>query len=94
MPLAIEINEFFHPAHIRVFGAKAIVQVSDLFPQPIQQPSSLEHRRAGFSGVVMTVHERSISPASHIANRLAGFSASDVRETNAVMGGQKPVSLY
>jgi hypothetical protein len=41
----------------------------------------------------MTVHKYDISPASHIANALAGFFASDARETKAVMGGQKPVSL-
>jgi hypothetical protein len=42
----------------------------------------------------MTVRLYSISAASHIASGLAGFFASDVRETKAVMGGQKPVSLY
>jgi hypothetical protein len=42
----------------------------------------------------MTVQKYTISPASHIASGLSGFFASDVRETQAVMGGQKPVSLY
>jgi hypothetical protein len=54
----------------------------------------MEHRRADFSGVVMTVHAHSISPASHISNGLAGVSASYVRETKAVMRGQKPVAQY
>jgi hypothetical protein len=42
----------------------------------------------------MTVQVHSISPASRIASGLAGFFASDVGEQKAVMGGQKPVSLY
>ncbi len=42
----------------------------------------------------MTAHVHSISPANRIARGLAGFFTSDVRETKAVMGGQKSVSLY
>lgn len=42
----------------------------------------------------MTAHANSTLPTSHIASGLAGFFASDFRETKAVMGGQKPVSLY
>jgi hypothetical protein len=42
----------------------------------------------------MTVHKHGILPASPIASGLAGFFASDVRETQTLMGGQKPVSLY
>jgi hypothetical protein len=94
MLLLMKINELFHPIHIGLFGSQAIVKVTDVFPQLIQQPSRLENRRAGFSGAVMTVHKYSISPASHIASGLVGFFASDVRETKAVMGGQKPVALY
>jgi hypothetical protein len=94
MFLLMNINELFHPVRVRCLGERAIVQVVDLFPQLIQQPSRLNHRRAGISGVVMTAHVYSISPASYIASGLAGFSASDVRDTKAVMGGQKPVALY
>jgi hypothetical protein len=42
----------------------------------------------------MTVHPHGISPPSHTASGFAGGFTSDVRETKAVMGGQKPVSLY
>jgi hypothetical protein len=94
MPLVMKINELFNPIQVRLLGAQAIVQATDLFPQLIWQPSCLEHRRAGFSGVVMTVHTYRVSPASYIASGLAGVLASDVRETKAVMGGQKPVSPY
>jgi hypothetical protein len=41
----------------------------------------------------MTVYKYGISPASHIERGLAGSFASDVRETQDVLG-QKPVSLY
>ena len=42
----------------------------------------------------MTVHKYKISPASHIANGLVVVLTPDVREIKAVMGGNKPVSLY
>jgi hypothetical protein len=42
----------------------------------------------------MTVHVHSISLASHIASGLAGCFASDVKQTKAAMGGQKPVARY
>jgi hypothetical protein len=42
----------------------------------------------------MTVYKYGIPPASHIERGLAGFIASDVRETQAVMGGQTAVALY
>jgi hypothetical protein len=35
----MKINELFHPIHIRLFGSEAIVQVTDLFPQLVQQPN-------------------------------------------------------
>jgi hypothetical protein len=42
----------------------------------------------------MAVHKYGISPASHIASGLAADLVPDVRETNAVMGGQTAVALY
>jgi hypothetical protein len=39
MPLIMKINELFHPVHVGFFRSKAIVQVTDLFPQLIQQQS-------------------------------------------------------
>jgi hypothetical protein len=35
----MKMNELFHPVHIGLFGSQAIVKVTDLFPQLIQQPS-------------------------------------------------------
>jgi restriction system protein len=32
MQLVMKINELFHPVHIRLFGANAIVQKADFFP--------------------------------------------------------------
>lgn len=63
---------------------------------PTSDPAAelLKYRRACFSGVVMTVHKYKISPASHIANGLVVVLTPDVREIKAVMGGNKPVSLY
>jgi hypothetical protein len=94
MLLLMKIDELFHPIHIRLFGSKAIVQVMDLFPQLVQQPNRLENRRAGFSGVIMTVYLYSKSPASHITRGLADFFTPHDRETKPLMGGQKPVPLY
>jgi hypothetical protein len=75
-------------------GSQAIVQITDLFPQLIQQPSRLEYRPAGFSGVVMTDRMYKLSPMSPLASGSVGVFAFDVRGTNAVLGGQKSVSVY
>ncbi len=37
MPLAMKIDEILDPIDIRLLGAEAIVQVTDLLPQLIQQ---------------------------------------------------------
>jgi hypothetical protein len=42
----------------------------------------------------MAVHVYGISLPSHIASGLAADLVPDVRETNAVMGGQTAVALY
>lgn len=42
----------------------------------------------------MVVHVSSISLPSHIPSGLVADLAPDARETNAVMGGQTPVSPY
>lgn len=38
MPLAMKIDEILDPVNIRFLSAQAIVQVTDLLPQLIQQP--------------------------------------------------------
>jgi len=68
MPHLVKTDELFDPINVRFFGAKAIVQVTNLFTQLVQQPGRLKNQHAGFSGTFMTVHLYSISAESHIAS--------------------------
>lgn len=59
-----------------------------------EKSSRFNTRRAGFSGFVMSDETQQDPTGTRIPGALPDFFKSDVRATNAMLGRQKPVSLY
>ena len=53
-------HEQADPAHIRLLGAQAVVQVANPLPYLLKQTGRGQHRPAGFGRSVITVHAHSI----------------------------------
>ena len=68
------------------------MQVEDLFLQLMQQPSGLERKFAGISGIIMTGFLHGTSPLSRTASGLVSFPITDGSRTKAAMDVQKPTS--
>ena len=76
-----------------VAGSMLVVRHSWAIVQLIQRQGSLENRRAGISGIVMTFDVERKSSETHISCGVQGLFCSDVRATNAMLGRPGRVSL-